>query len=86
MFVYNLYYILESSKYFFRAALTRRVYTALYSLNLDLVSWQGFLNFILKNLALRFLDIISASDIKGLKDLFFLEGVAFFQGMKSQNS
>ena len=30
-----------SLKYFFRAALTRRVYTALYSLNLDLVSWKG---------------------------------------------
>ena len=43
-----LYFWNLLSKYFFRAALTRRVYTALYSLNLDLVSWQGFLNFLLK--------------------------------------
>ena len=72
MFVYNLYFILEIYHWsiFFCAALTRRVYTALYFLNLYLVSWQGFLNFLLNNLALRFLGIISASDIQGWKSWF----------------
>ena len=57
-----------------------KVFAALYSLNLDLIPWQGFLDFLLNNLALRFLDIISALDIQGLKDLFFVEGFTFFSG------
>ena len=77
-FLQSLLYSWNSSlKYFFRTAITShkvRIHCIIF-LNLDLVSWQNFLNSILNNLAFVF-SVLSV--LQTLKSLFFSGRIYIF--------
>ena len=79
MFVYNLLYSWNLSlKYFFHAALTRRVYTALYSLNHRFSFLTGFPQLFIKQFGFTFSQYYQCFRHPGVKRSIFIGRIYIF--------